>query len=215
MSGEEHFKKMRIEYGKGSLDEQRVQPDPFVQFREWFDAAIQSEPTEANACALATTGSDQQPSVRMLLLKSMDERGFVFYTNYNSKKGRQLLENNKAALLFYWPTVERQVRIEGLVEQVTHQESELYFQSRPRNSQLGSAASLQSERCASRATIEQVVQGLSERVGEGAIECPAHWGGYRLIPASFEFWQGRPDRLHDRIIFEREEGGWKIGRLWP
>lgn len=215
MSSEEHFKKMRVEYNKGSLDEQSVQPDPFDQFREWFDVAVKSEPNEANACALATAGSDGQPSVRMLLLKSLDERGFVFYTNYNSKKGRQLLENNKASLLFYWPTVERQVRIEGVVERLSAQESELYFHSRPRNSQLGSAASLQSERCSSRVTIEQAVQALSEKVGEGTIECPPHWGGYRLIPARFEFWQGRPDRLHDRIIFEREGNGWNIGRLWP
>ena len=215
MSSEEHFNKMRVEYSKGALDEGHVNPDPFAQFREWFDVAVKSEPTEANACALATTGSDQQPAVRMLLLKSLDERGFVFYTNYNSRKGRQLLENSRAALLFYWSTIERQVRIEGIVERVTRQESEVYFHSRPRNSQVGAAASRQSERCASRATIEHEARELSQSVGEGIIECPPHWGGYRLIPARFEYWQGRPDRLHDRITFERAGNSWNIGRLWP
>lgn len=215
MNPSNYINRMKAEYGKGTLDEKQVQSSPFSQFREWFDVAMAHAQEEANACALATTGTDLQPRARMVLLKSYDEHGFVFFTNYNSEKGHQLAENPKASLLFYWSSIERQVRIDGVVTRVSDAESDEYFHSRPRDSQFGSAVSRQSESATSREIIEQAVAELRAKVGDGVVPRPAHWGGYRLKPVAFEFWQGREDRLHDRVRYLREGDSWKIERLWP
>lgn len=215
MNSSEFFNKTRTEYVKGALREDSILPDPVQQFTKWFNEAMEGREIEPNACALATVGSDQQPSVRIVLLKSFDTRGFVFFTNYESAKGRQLAQNKKASLLFYWPSEERQIRIEGEVEKVSAAESDAYFKSRPRDSQCGSACSQQSRVASSREEIDSALQRLMEQAGDSGIERPAHWGGYRVAPAVFEFWQGRENRLHDRLVYRRIGEVWKIERLWP
>lgn len=209
------FKSTRKEYAQGALLEEGVSADPFQQFRVWFDAAVVSERDEPNACALATAGEDLQPSVRMVLLKSFDERGFVVYTNYHSAKGRQIEENPLVSLLFYWPSLERQVRIQGRCERVAVSEADAYFASRPKGSQLGAAVSRQSEVAPSRQTIDDAYTALERSVGDGDVPRPEHWGGYRVVPSSFEFWQGRESRLHDRLRYSRRNGAWELERLWP
>lgn len=215
MSKDQYFNKTRIEYLKGALNEDAVSRSPFEQFREWFNEAIEGTEAEPNAFALATAGLDLQPSVRVLLLKSFDERGFVFFTNYESAKGYQLAENKRASMVFYWPSLERQVRLEGNVEKVSVAESDAYFNSRPRESQLGSACSRQSSVAICREEIDVALQKLGEQVSTGPVVRPAHWGGYRLIPHLFEFWQGRENRLHDRLRYRRDNDAWMIERLWP
>ncbi|MEY4668864.1 MAG: hypothetical protein RL518_1563 [Pseudomonadota bacterium] len=215
MSFRDIFKSVRKEYERGVLLEEQVSPDPFQQFRAWFDMAIESEKVEPNACALATTGLDLQPSVRMVLLKSFDEHGFVFYSNYRSTKGRQLAENPRASLLFYWASLERQVRISGRCEQVSVDEANAYFSSRPKGSQLGAAVSRQSEIAVSRRLIDDSYAELERSVGDGTVVRPDHWGGYRIVPTEFEFWQGRESRLHDRLRYSQSHGGWELARLWP
>jgi len=210
------FSKTRIEYQKGALDLDSIDRDPFAQFRVWFDQALAIDKHEPNACALATVGADLQPSVRMVLLKDLDQRGFVFFSNYLSRKGRELEHNNRAALVFYWGSLERQVRIEGVVERVSEAESDDYFARRPRDSQSGSAASKQSEVAASRGEIELALADLRAAVGDGPVPRPPHWGGYRLLPKTFEFWQGRENRLHDRFQYTLQpDAVWKVDRLWP
>jgi pyridoxamine 5'-phosphate oxidase len=210
------FSKTRIEYQKGALDIDSIDHDPFAQFQVWFEEATKSEPHEPNACALATVGSDLQPSVRMVLLKGFDQQGFVFFSHYRSRKGREMEANNRAALVFYWGSLERQVRIEGRVEQVSDAESDQYFAKRPRDSQFGSAVSAQSEVAASRHELERAMEELRRVVGDGPVPRPPHWGGYRVVPHMIEFWQGRENRLHDRIRFLRSDSAeWKIDRLWP
>jgi pyridoxamine 5'-phosphate oxidase len=212
----EQFSKTRIEYQKGVLDIDSIDRDPFEQFRVWFDQALAIDRHEPNACALATVGADLQPSVRMVLLKNLDQQGFVFFSNYLSRKGRDLESNNRAALTFYWGSLERQVRIEGRVERVSDAESDEYFARRPRDSQFGSAVSRQSEVATSRAELEQAMKELRSAVGEGPVPRPPHWGGYRLLPTMFEFWQGRENRLHDRFQYTVQPNGtWKVERLWP
>ena len=215
MSTGEYFNKTRTEYLKGALSEDAVSRCPVDQFRAWFNEAIEGAEAEPNAFALATVGLDLQPSVRILLLKSFDDRGFVFFTNYGSAKGQHLAENNRASMLFYWPSLERQVRIEGIVERTSVAESDAYFKSRPRDSQIGSACSSQSRVASSRDEIDAALKKLGQQVGDGALERPAHWGGYRLIPNAFEFWQGRENRLHDRLVYRRAADQWTIERLWP
>jgi len=209
------FKSLRKEYEQGALLEESVSADPTRQFRAWFDAAVAAEREEPNACALATVGRDLQPSVRMVLLKSFDERGFVVYTNYRSTKGRQIEENPLVSLLFYWPSLERQVRVEGRSERVSPSEADLYFASRPKGSQLGAAVSKQSEVAESRHVIDDAYVELERNVGEGGVARPDHWGGYRIVPHLFEFWQGRESRLHDRLRYVQRDGAWEIARLWP
>jgi pyridoxamine 5'-phosphate oxidase len=216
MSSDARFSKSRIEYQKDSLDIDSTALNPFIQFDNWYSEAINSEPFEANACALATVGQDLQPSVRMVLLKALDEHGFVFFSNYNSRKGRDLEGNNRAALVFYWGSLERQVRIEGLVEPTSDAESERYFNSRPRESQLGSAISKQSEVAPSRKALDDAIEQLRTDIGEREIVRPKHWGGYRLVPRMIEFWQGRENRLHDRIRYLlTKDSLWIRDRLWP
>jgi len=215
MSFGDIFKSVRKEYERGALLEEHVSSDPFHQFRVWFDAAMVAEREEPNACALATAGIDLQPSVRMVLLKSFDERGFVVFTNYQSAKGRQIEENPLVSLLFYWASLERQIRIQGRSERVSSDEADAYFQSRPKGSQLGAAVSHQSGVASSRQVIDDANATLERSVGNGEVPRPEHWGGYRIVPTQFEFWQGRESRLHDRLRYSRRDGAWELDRLWP
>lgn len=210
---------LRTEYMRAVLDESSVAPDPFRQFELWFTEAMNSELREPTAMTLATAAADGTPSARIVLLKEFDERGFTFFSNYTSRKGRELADRLRAALLFFWPDLERQVRIEGAVIQLARSESIAYFSGRPRASQLGAWASDQSQPIAGRAAL---ITGFSEADAKyavpGLVPCPPHWGGYRVVPEAFEFWQGRVSRMHDRIRYRRrrdDPGGWVIDRLAP
>jgi pyridoxamine 5'-phosphate oxidase len=198
------------------LNESDLDSDPFAQFARWFDEAKAAVKELPECMMLATSSHEGEVSIRAVLLKSFDERGFVFFTNYNSRKSAQMHENPRAALAFWWPPLERQVRIEGAVVRTTEEESDAYFATRPRGSQLGAWASEQSKVIAGRGDLDQRFQELSECYPEGTIPRPPHWGGYRVIPILFEFWQGRPDRLHDRFCYRlREANDWIIERLSP
>jgi len=199
-----------------TLDERNVDPNPIVLFKQWFNAAIASGSRLPDAMTLATASKDGKPSARMVLLKDMDDAGFVFYTNYNSQKSRELTENPYAALVLYWVQLDRQIRVEGRVERVTAAESDEYFRSRPRESQLGALASPQSEVVSSRAVLEQRFLEFDDSYRDREVGRPAHWGGYRLKPERIEFWQNRAGRLHDRILYERQaDGSWTMRRLAP
>jgi len=207
---------LRQEYSLQRLNKTDAHPNPFEQFTLWFDQAVAAKLPEPNAMTLATATGDGKPSARMVLLKDYDERGFVFYTNYKSRKGQQLLANPWGAIAFWWTQLERQVRIEGQIEQVSAEESDAYFHSRPQDSQLGAWASEQSQVIDSREVLEQRLQQLKKEYENKTIPRPPHWGGFRLIPVAMEFWQGRPSRLHDRLLYQRtEKGSWMIQRLSP
>lgn len=206
---------LRKQYSLGSLDETDVERDPIRQFERWFDHALAAQLPEPNAMTLATVGADGQPSARIVLIKGVDERGFVFFTNYTSRKGRELAHNPRASLLFHWVELERQVRIEGTVSQTSAAESDAYFASRPADSRLGAWASEQSSVIAARAVIEEREARFAAQFGAAAPR-PPHWGGYRLAPHTMEFWQGRPSRLHDRLQYRlAPDTGWSIVRLAP
>lgn len=206
---------MRREFESEGLDREHLNDHPVHQFRQWFEDARAAGILEPNAMSLATTGSDGQPDLRTVLLKHFNEDGFVFYTNYNSRKARELSENPKAALLFPWIALNRQVIVQGRVEKVSKTESLKYFITRPRGSQLGAWVSDQSQVIRSRGLLEQKVAEIRTRFGEGEIPLPSFWGGYRVIPERIEFWQGRPSRLHDRFEYLRSSDGWRIQRLQP
>ena len=203
------------QYTTTSIDEKTVEADPSNLFQRWLDEAIAAGIHLPEAMTLATATSDGKPSARLVLLKQIDERGFVFFTNYNSPKARDLDSNPQAALVFYWPQFERQVRVEGTIERTSAAESDAYFKTRPRESQIGALASPQSEVIASRKFLEQQAGELEKRYEDREVDRPAHWGGYRLRPERIEFWKGRPSRLHDRILYERQGDAWSIKRLAP
>lgn len=207
---------LRKDYTLQDLSETEVDPNPFIQFKQWFDQALAAQLPEPNAMTIATATLDGKPSARMVLLKDFDQRGFVFFTNYNSHKGQEISENPQAALVFWWAELERQVRITGRVEKVSEADSDRYFYSRPENSRLGAWVSNQSEVIASREDLEQRLQDLQHKYENQEILRPPHWGGLRVIPTEIEFWQGRPSRLHDRLLYTRlDNGNWKIDRLSP
>jgi pyridoxamine 5'-phosphate oxidase len=211
---------LRREYMRETLDEAEVAADPIRQFERWFAEAAKAELPEPNAMTLATIDPDGRPAARIVLLKIVDERGFVFFTNFESRKGRALAANSQAALLFYWAELERQVRIEGVASPLPPEESAAYFAGRPRSSQLGAWASPQSEPIAGRSALMARFADMEARYADAglAVPCPPRWGGYRVDPDAIEFWQGRASRLHDRIRYRRkrgEPGAWTIDRLAP
>jgi pyridoxamine 5'-phosphate oxidase len=206
---------LRREYTKDALLESNVLPDPIAQFDRWFNDATLAGLPEANAMTLATVDASGAPSARIVLLKGIDKRGFVFFTNYASRKGRELAANPRAALCFFWESLERQVRIEGTVEKTTREESEEYFHSRPIGSQIGAWVSQQSETIESRKALDDRAEELLAKFVNTGVPRPDFWGGFRVVPHTIEFWQGRPSRLHDRLQYVREADGWKIRRLCP
>jgi pyridoxamine 5'-phosphate oxidase len=206
---------VRREYIRDHLERENLADDPIDQFDAWFEQARAAGAAEVNAMVLATAGSDGQPSARTVLLKYFDRRGFVFFTNLESSKARQIHENPKVALHFYWPLMERQVIIRGEAVQVTRREALSYFVKRPRGSQLGAWVSDQSRVVSSRSMLEMKLDEMKRRFSDGKIPLPSFWGGYRVIPQETEFWQGRENRLHDRFLFTRDGDGWTIQRLAP
>ena len=206
---------LRREYTRAGLHETDMDPDPIVQFQRWFGNVINANLHEPNAMILATATSEGLPSARTVLLKGYDERGFVFYTNYEGRKARELDANPACALLFYWGELERQVRIEGRAGRLPGRESDAYFATRPRGSRLGAWASEQSRTVEDRSILEERVHALEAEYEEREISRPPFWGGYRVEPDSIEFWQGRENRLHDRLVYRSSGGGWKMERLQP
>jgi pyridoxamine 5'-phosphate oxidase len=216
MHGGKSIADIRKDYRLRSLSEQDVAPNPIAQFASWWHDVLESEIVEPNAMTLATASAEGIPTARIVLLKGFDERGFVFYTNYNSFKGLQLQENPRACLVFFWKELERQVRIMGLIEKVSEHDSDEYFSSRPEGSRIGAIVSPQSQVIENREWLEAKVNEAAQQLSGKNIQRPAYWGGYRVNPAIVEFWQGRPNRLHDRLQYSlMDNGEWKIERLAP
>jgi pyridoxamine 5'-phosphate oxidase len=212
---EQEFRQIRREYSERAFNEESAETSPFRQFARWFEEAVGAGLHEPNAFALATADLEGRPSARFVLMKGLDDRGLTFYTNYESRKGREMAVNPQAAAVFWWPPLERQVRIEGTVETVSEEESDAYFRSRPPGARIGAWASHQSRTIGGRLLLEERIAELERRWPDGNIPRPPHWGGYRIMPFLFEFWQGRPSRLHDRIRYRLEDGRWLIDRLAP
>lgn len=212
---EKNLADLRREYSMQELSEDSVAADPLVQFSNWFDEYLNAGPPEPSAMTVSTVASNGSPSSRVVLLKGFDAEGFVFFTNYESKKARDLISNPQVALHFFWPELERQVEIAGLAEKTSREESEAYFATRPPGSKIGAWASKQSEVLTGRDELEKRADELRSKFGDDEIPCPPFWGGFRITPSSIEFWQGRPSRLHDRIMYERDGDAWRITRLYP
>lgn len=206
---------LRKEYTKLFLDKGKLNNNPFIQFSAWFEEAKNAGITEPNAMVLSTASAQGRPSSRIVLLKGLENDTFQFFTNYNSRKGRDMETNPYVALNFFWEKLERQVRVEGRVEKVEAAQSDEYFHSRPRGSQIGAWASSQSEEIENRQVIEERQQYFERKFQMGEIPRPEHWGGYNVIPDKFEYWQGRANRLHDRLVYLKEQDGWKMTRLAP
>ncbi len=208
---------IRLSYERAALDESDVARDPFAQFKAWLDEALAAEIVEPNAMTVATVGIDGQPSARIVLLRGYDERGMVFFTNYESQKGHEIATTPRAALLFFWASLERQIRIEGPVERLSAADSDAYFEKRPRGHRLSAWASPQSSKVASRAELDERMQKFDEQFAGVDVPRPEHWGGFRVKPLRFEYWQGRRNRVHDRIVFRRVAIGtpWIAERLAP
>ncbi len=210
-----YINSLRHDFAKQTLDERDVNDNPVLQFEKWFKEAVDTHVNEPNAMTVSTATIDGKPSARILLLRNFNEDGFVFYTNYTSRKGSEIDKNPYCALLFFWPELERQVRIEGILQKQTVEESDLYFNTRPRGSKLGAWTSEQSKIIGSRDVLEQEYEKLSAKYPGENIPRPPYWGGFLLKPVSIEFWQGRPSRLHDRILYTMENSKWEIERLAP
>jgi pyridoxamine 5'-phosphate oxidase len=206
---------MRREYVSQPFNESQVAGDPITQFKRWFDEAARSEQPDVEAMTLSTATPDGRVAARIVLLKGCDDRGFVFFTNYESRKSREMMNNSQVALTFYWSALHRQVRIEGVAEKTSPEESEEYFQTRPRDSQIGAWASPQSEEIANREELERRVDEIEARFKNRLVNCPPFWGGFRVKPERIEFWQGRESRLHDRILYTLHDTEWRIARLAP
>jgi pyridoxamine-phosphate oxidase len=206
---------LRHDFSKQTLNENDVNLNPILQFEKWFKEAVDSKVNEPNAMTVCTASKNGKPSARILLLRNFNENGFVFYTNYNSRKGEEIEQNPQAALLFFWPELERQVRIEGTLEKQSAAESDVYFNTRPRGSKLGAWSSPQSKTVNSRKILDDAYNTYSEKFPTENVPRPDFWGGYVLKPQSIEFWQGRPSRMHDRILYTLEQNNWKIERLAP
>ena len=207
---------LRQNYTRAGLSEADVNSDPIEQFKTWFEQALDANLIEPNAMTIATATPEGKPTARIVLLKGVSDLGFVFYTNYESQKGQQLIANPYAALVFLWDKLERQVRIEGEVEKLSTEESAEYFHSRPKGSQLGAIASDQSRIIPNREILEQRLSELQEKYADETVPLPEHWGGFRVVPNRIEFWQGRPSRLHDRLVYDlQDDGSWEINRLSP
>jgi pyridoxamine 5'-phosphate oxidase len=206
---------LRRDYTRARLDEGSLAPDPLVEFARWFEEAVKAEARDPNAMTLATSTADGVPSARIILLKGFDERGFVFFTDYRSPKGSELVNNPRAALVFYWPELERQVRITGSTSRTDREESEAYFRSRPKGSRLSAWISHQSQVIQSRQQLDSQIPELERRYPGDDVPLPPYWGGFRLRPDAIEFWQGRTNRLHDRLRYVRDGNEWRIERLSP
>ena len=215
MSQDTSIRDLRREYASHALDEASTNPDPIAQFRVWFDEARQANLLDPNAMALATVGAAGVPSVRTVLLKDIDAHGLVFFTHYDSPKGHDMAARPIVGLLFYWAELERQVRVTGPVERVPSSESDAYFASRPRDSQIAAWAARQSSELPDRATLERQYDALKRKYDGHAVPRPPEWGGYRVLPERMEFWQGRPGRLHDRLLYTKEGDAWRRVRLAP
>ena len=207
---------LRQNYTLAGLSEADLNSDPIAQFNVWFQQALDADLLEPNAMTIATATPDGKPTARIVLLKGVDQRGFVFYTNYESQKGQQLIANPYAALVFLWDKLERQIRIEGKVVKLDREESAAYFHSRPKASQLGAWASAQSRVIPNREVLEQKLEDLQTQYKDETVPIPEHWGGFRVVPNRIEFWQGRPSRLHDRLVYDlKDDHSWQIQRLSP
>lgn len=211
----DYINQLRHDFMQMHLDESMIDSDPVVQFGNWFKQAVEGKVHEPNAFVLSTVGTDMKPSARILLLRDFNENGFVFYTNYNSRKSQNIAENPNACMTFFWPELERQVRIEGRIVKQSPAESDLYFANRPRSSRLGAWSSPQSEIIADRKALDDILADIDKKFEGKDVPRPDWWGGYVLIPDHLEFWQGRPSRLHDRIVFMRSGDVWKTVRLAP
>lgn len=207
--------KIRNEYVRAGLSEDDLDPSPVLQMRRWVEEAVSAGHPEPTAMTLATATPDGQPSARIVLLKDLDDAGLVFFTNYESEKGKALAQNPKASASFFWVMLERQVRVTGNVTRVSREQSEAYFRTRPREAQIGAWASPQSEVLASREALAARVSQAAARFGSDDVPCPPHWGGFRLAPHTWEFWQGRASRLHDRLRYVTKDNAWRIERLAP